>query len=1034
MNKTTRKTIFLILFLVANCSLFSQISYLGKISQHEDGVYGLPGASCMAYSIDKNFIYVGSQYSVAVFRYDQSTGSTLFIEAYRYANDGHAGIDGPACITISPDNRYLYVSSSWLDCVSLYKRNIATGTLELLHIYYDTDEGMDGLGGASEMGISNDGSFLYIASYSDKETSTFRIDQSTGYLTHLQSLGGLSWPEALKLSRDGRFVYVASNMDDKIAVYEVNPGNGMLSLTQTVTQEVFSCYFIDISYDDRFVYVAGWSSLSVYSRDILTGKLTLHTEFNNNEGGVSGLTATYSLTVAPDDRNIYAISTGDLSFVTFSRQLSDDEFRFTGSLPFADTIDYSNLGYSTSAMICDNNYVFGASYWECGVHIAKRNQPDGNLTYERMIRDGDNSVIDGLWNPRGICADEQQKMVFVSSDADGISVFQRNDTTGKLIFKNFADNSNQNSTMLLHTERSVISKDGNYLYTLCNWENDGIAIFRVDRNSYNLTLVDSVESDVFGLIQTPVDLAFSPSGEHLYVVSTLNQSGIVQFGYNPVNGSLQFLNNFKFENTGQYFDNITVSKNGNYVFLWNTNDGTIRMLGREKTTGGLTLLSTFDSHSIPDLWLYELTDIALSNDLKNLYASYDYSNTLVTFSIDTVNHNLNVLQMLDYETTGINGLKRIQQIAVRNDGTFVYTSSESNNSLGLYFRDQRDGRLTFLKDYTEPENDFNGLDRINGISIPFNDRNLYLISSVEEAVASYSIDLYLGPDRVICRNDSALLDAGKGYVSYLWSTNETTQRIYVKEEGYYHVKTTDEFGFVDYDTVYIKLSTPVVYLGPDIEACVGEPVTLNSPFTENIWSTGQTSPSISVNHTGTYSVIITDPYQCRATDSVKVLFHPLPIVDLGNDVTIMLNQSMTFSAKGGADYGYKWYDGSTGPSVTIQEDSFTDNPLKIWVEVTTGFGCSNSDFVWVSLDTLNYYDGPADIKVWPVPTAKELTVESSLLISRIDCYMVSGKHLFTLLPASRFITFTVEHLSRGPYYLRIILTNGEKRTFKFVKM
>ncbi len=1034
MNKTARKTIFLILLLIANHSLFSQISYLGKISQHEDGVYGLPGASCVAYSIDKQYIYVGSQYTVAVFRYDQSTGSTLFIEAYKYANDGHAGLEGPDCITISPDNRYLYVSSSWLDCVSLYKRNITTGTLELLHIYYDTDIGIDGLRGASEMGISNDGSFLYIASNNDKKTSTFRIDKSTGYLTHLQSLGGLSWPEALKLSRDSRFVYVVSHMDNKIAVYEVNPGNGMLSLTQTVTEEVFSCYFIDISYDNRFVYVAGFASLSVYSRDILTGHLTLCTEFKNNEQGVYGLNSTYSLTVAPDDRNIYVISTGDLSFVTFSRRLSDDEFQFTGSLRFADTTNHLNYGYSTSAIICDNNYVFGASYWEFGVHIAKRNQPDGNLTYERMIRDGDSSVIDGLWNPRSICADEQQKMVFVSSNADGISIFQRNDTTGKLIFKNFADNRNQNSKMLVRTERSVISKDGNYLYTLCNWENDGIAIFRVDRNAYNLTLIDSVESDVFGLIQSPVDLAFSPSGEHLYVVSTLNQRGIVQFGCNPVNGSLQFLNIFKFEDTGQHFDHIKVSENGKYVFIWNTNAGTIKMLGRDKTTGGLTLLSTFESNSIPDHWLYGLTDIALSNDQKNLYASYDDRNTLVTFAIDTINHQLNVIQLLDYETTGINGLKRIQQIAVRNDDTFVYTSSESNNSLGLFFRDHSDGRLTFLKDYTEPENDFNGLDRINGICIPYNDRNLYLISSVEEAVASYSIDLYLGPDRVICQNDSVMVDAGKGYAGYLWSTNETTQRIYVKEEGYYHVKTTDEFGFVDYDTVYIKVSSPVVNLGPDIDACDGEYVTLDSPFAENIWSTGENYTSISVNHTGTYSVIITDPYQCRATDTVKVLFHLVPKVDLGNDVTIMLNQSMAFSARGGDDYRYKWYDGTTSHSVTIQEDSFTNNPLKVWVEVTTGLGCSNSDTVWVSLDTLNYYKGPADIKVWPVPTLKELTAESNILISRIDCYMVNGKHLFLLQPGSKSVTFTVEHLSRGSYYLRITLTNGEKRTFKFVRI
>lgn len=156
----------------------------------------------------------------------------------------------------------------------------------------------------------------------------------------------------------------------------------------------------------------------------------------------------YSLTVSPIDRNIYTISAGDTAFVTFSRNLSTDEFKFVESKPFMNYNSYSNFGYSTTAMISDNNYVFGASYWEFGVHQTTRNQPDGNLTYVKFIHEGEVSIVDVLFNSRKCCADEQQKMVYVATNAHGISIFQRNDTTGKLIFKNDANNQNQHTSML----------------------------------------------------------------------------------------------------------------------------------------------------------------------------------------------------------------------------------------------------------------------------------------------------------------------------------------------------------------------------------------------------------------------------------------------------------------------------------------------------------------------------------------------------------------------------------------------------------
>ncbi len=1043
-NKTSL-LIFSLIGIFCSNNLFSQISYLGKISQHEDGVYGLTGAMSICFSIDKKNIYVTSQYSLAVFNYDESTGSTEFIEAYRNDDDGNVGLYSPGCVRVSPDDKFVYVSSDSRHSISLYKRDANTGILEFLKIFYDTDEGFDGLRGAHEMGISNDGLYIYVAAWNDAKISTFSRDTVTGFISHLQSIGrweegGLSWPKSLKMSRDSRFVYVASHMDDEVSVFEINPDTGELIYVETVYGESGHYRFsaIEISYDDNFLYLAGRKSLGVYTRNTQNGKLTLKELFKYDDPGISGLKVVYSLSVSPDDKNIYAITATDTSFVTFSRNLSNNEFQFTESKPFMNFY-ISNNGYSNTGLICDNNYVFGASYWESGVHKTKRNQTDGSLTYEKFIYEGEGAIIDGLYNPRSCCADEQQKMVYVSSNGHGISIFHRNDTTGRLIYKNVANNQNQHTSMLWYNYRTVLSKDGNYLYTLCQAnETSGMAIFEVDHTTENLILIDSIMSDTYGStgFDDPIDFAFSPEGEHLYVVSSFNYRGITQYAYNPQNGSLELDNFYEIDNIGEHFDNICISNNGSYVFIWNTNSDDITMLGRDKISGELTYLSTSSLNSIGQVHLFGLKHIALSQDNKNLYAAYEDSDVLVNYSIDSINHKLDVIQVFDYETLAIDGLQRIQQIGVRNDGTFVYTSSYDNNSVGLFYRDQSNGMLTFLKDYTEPENDFNGLDKINGICIPNNDRNMYLISSVEEAVASYSIDLYLGPDRAICENDSALLDAGKGYSTYHWSTNETTQRIYAKEEGYYHVKTVDEFGFIDHDTMYlIVYQKPELDLGPDVSSCYGIPVILNSGFNgENLWNTGSTSESITVENTGTYSVVITDIHLCKNKDSVNVIFHPLPEVDLGSDTTIGINQTLVISVVSIPDYEYLWYNGSTNTSITINNNSITNNSLEAWVEVTTNFGCKNSDTVLITLDTNNVFTEPAEIKVGPIPTTEFVNIESNYIITNINCYNLNGKYLFLKQPNSKTITINVKELSRGVYNLRITLINGLTKTFKIVKL
>jgi hypothetical protein len=110
---------------------------------------------------------------------------------------------------------------------------------------------------------------------------------------------------------------------------------------------------------------------------------------------------------------------------------------------------------------------------------------------------------------------------------------------------------------------------------------------------------------------------------------------------------------------------------------------------------------------------------------------------------------------------------------------------------------------------------------------------------------------------------------------------------------------------------------PAVELGDDFLLCAGDAETLDAT-NENAtyaWSTGATSPTITVNNGGTYSVIVTNA--CGTTsDTVSVEMITVPFVDLGDDVQICQNDVVILDADSNA-VTYQWSTGAITPSIIV---------------------------------------------------------------------------------------------------------------------
>ncbi len=197
------------------------------------------------------------------------------------------------------------------------------------------------------------------------------------------------------------------------------------------------------------------------------------------------------------------------------------------------------------------------------------------------------------------------------------------------------------------------------------------------------------------------------------------------------------------------------------------------------------------------------------------------------------------------------------------------------------------------------------------------------------------INVTITPDLSACPNELVTLTASGG-TNYNWSTNENTASINVNTPltpTYYSVTVGDGSSCFGYDSVLVTpYSLPNADAGPNHEVCDGESVTLTaSGGNSYLWSTGESSISITVNPTTTtqYTVTVTDANSCENTDNVTVNVHPPLQLDVQHTPqTVCPGESvlLTTNITGG---------GSPPYMITLDDGTVISPPLTIIPTDTT---------------------------------------------------------------------------------------------------
>lgn len=206
-----------------------------------------------------------------------------------------------------------------------------------------------------------------------------------------------------------------------------------------------------------------------------------------------------------------------------------------------------------------------------------------------------------------------------------------------------------------------------------------------------------------------------------------------------------------------------------------------------------------------------------------------------------------------------------------------------------------------------------------------------------------SVDL--GADTTLCPGNVLILDAGNPGATYLWDDNSTAQTRSVSSAGTYSVTVSNSCGD-DSSSINVFYRDPLLLdLGPDTSICQGGSVVLDAtnPNATYVWGpNGETTPTITVTTSGTYSVTVTNV--CRSINSsINVTVTDIPVVNLGNDTVLCIGESLVLDA-GNPGNSYLWSpNGETSSTITVTTSGTYSVEVSNWCGLDQG--TVNVDFV-----------------------------------------------------------------------------------------
>ncbi len=186
-----------------------------------------------------------------------------------------------------------------------------------------------------------------------------------------------------------------------------------------------------------------------------------------------------------------------------------------------------------------------------------------------------------------------------------------------------------------------------------------------------------------------------------------------------------------------------------------------------------------------------------------------------------------------------------------------------------------------------------------------------------------------GSATTFCAGGSVTLTSSAA-TSYDWGGGNTNQSLVVNASGSYTVTTTDANGCTAVSAAELVTvnANPVVTItaGGPTTFCLGGSVDLtSSEAAGNVWSSAQTTQTITVNSSGSYSTTVTDANGCTGvSNSVTVTVNSTPVPTITASGSLSLCNGATVDLTSSSAANNTWSNGLTNQTITVSTaGSFT---------------------------------------------------------------------------------------------------------------
>ncbi|MBX7169144.1 MAG: beta-propeller fold lactonase family protein, partial [Pirellulales bacterium] len=367
--------------------------------------------------------------------------------------------------------------------------------------------------------------------------------------------------------------------------------------------------------------------------------------------------------------------------------------------------------------------------------------PGPQLTYLANYKDNVGS-INGLNGAEEIITSPDGKNIYVVSILENALVwFDRDPVSGLLTYRNALIDGIAGVDGLRAAHWVTMSSDGKWIYTAARGD-DAIGLFSRNTTtgaiSYVTTFQDGVNG-VDGLDGVGV-IELSPDENFLYSAGRF-EDAVSVFSRNPVTGLLTFQAVYRDGVDGvDGLDEaraITLSEDGNHVYVAALVDSSVTLFTRNQSTGLLTYEQTwFDGVGGVD-GLDNAISVKISPDGNHVYALGTVDDAIAHFTRNPTTGMLTYVASYFDGVGGNNGLDGAIAQTFSDDGRHYYVAGFNDNTLTAFNRDVNTGALTLATAYTDGAGGIDGLGGVHAVVLSPDEKFLYVGSFNDDAVAVF---------------------------------------------------------------------------------------------------------------------------------------------------------------------------------------------------------------------------------------------------------------------------------------------------------